>query len=158
MALWIFGTMLKDFGDQKISNFLSCLGVGASIVLQLIMPFSAEQFAKSTEAAEYAGYSTQLVKEYMGNTVPWVLPAQLWELWQRLLTFFLIPNCMMFIPIPVKAKYAITYYGAIDLFGGFTSIQGDNIAHFAHLGGALIGFLIGDLSGTRPTEKLSINS
>jgi membrane associated rhomboid family serine protease len=58
---------------------------------------------------------------------------------------FLFPNTelyIMFIPVPVKAKWAMLGLAAIDLFGGVTSITGDNIAHFAHLGGALTGFLI----------------
>ena len=46
------------------------------------------------------------------------------------------------IPVPVKAKWAMLGLAAIDLFGGVTSVSGDNIAHFAHLGGALTGFLI----------------
>jgi membrane associated rhomboid family serine protease len=58
---------------------------------------------------------------------------------------YLFPNTelfIMFIPVPVKAKWAVLGLAAIDLFGGVASIGGDNIAHFAHLGGALTGFLI----------------
>jgi membrane associated rhomboid family serine protease len=58
---------------------------------------------------------------------------------------FLFPNTdlyIMLIPIPVKAKWAILGLIAIDLFGGITPVKGDNIAHFAHLGGALTGFII----------------
>ena len=46
------------------------------------------------------------------------------------------------IPIPIKAKWVVIFYILIDLFGGFGNVSGDNIAHFAHLGGALTGFLI----------------
>jgi len=49
---------------------------------------------------------------------------------------------MMFIPVPIKAKIAVPIMVAIDLFGGFASISGDNVAHFAHLGGAITGFLL----------------
>jgi rhomboid-like protein len=48
----------------------------------------------------------------------------------------------MFIPIPIKAKWAILGFVALDLFGGVSNYSGDNIAHFAHLGGALTGFII----------------
>lgn len=57
----------------------------------------------------------------------------------------LFPNTelyLMFIPIPVKAKYAVILYGAIELFLGVAQFSGDNIAHFAHLGGALVGFIL----------------
>ena len=46
------------------------------------------------------------------------------------------------IPIPIKAKWLVIVYILIDLFGGFGNIAGDKVAHFAHLGGALTGFLI----------------
>ena len=58
---------------------------------------------------------------------------------------WLFPNTelyVMFIPIPVKAKYVIPVFVLIDLFGGVYRIKGDNIGHFAHLGGAVIGLLL----------------
>lgn len=47
----------------------------------------------------------------------------------------------MFIPFPIKAKYLTPIIIAVSIFLGFGQFSGDNIAHFAHLGGALIGFL-----------------
>ena len=47
----------------------------------------------------------------------------------------------MFIPFPVKAKYLTPIIIVVSLFLGIGQFSGDNIAHFAHLGGALIGFL-----------------
>ncbi|MGY6560775.1 MAG: rhomboid family intramembrane serine protease [Luteibaculaceae bacterium] len=57
----------------------------------------------------------------------------------------MFPNTEIFLlllPIPIKAKYFVIGYGAIELFSGFARIQGDNIAHFAHLGGMLFGFIL----------------
>ena len=59
----------------------------------------------------------------------------------------LFPNAelmLMFLPIPIKAKYFIPVLILLDLFSGITgiSILGQNIAHFAHIGGAVIGFLL----------------
>ena len=42
----------------------------------------------------------------------------------------------------IKAKWAVLGMAAIDLFGGVASMNGDNVAHFAHLGGAITGFII----------------
>lgn len=47
----------------------------------------------------------------------------------------------MFIPFPIRAKYLTPIIIVVSLFLGFRQFSGDNIAHFAHLGGALIGFL-----------------
>lgn len=59
----------------------------------------------------------------------------------------LFPNVelfLLFVPFPIKAKYFIPGLIAIDLFSGVTgySIFGGNIAHFAHIGGALFGFIM----------------
>lgn len=53
-----------------------------------------------------------------------------------------VPLYIMFIPVPVKAKYFVIGYGAIELFLGFADISGDNVAHFAHLGGMLFGYIL----------------
>lgn len=49
---------------------------------------------------------------------------------------------IMFIPVPVKAKWAVAGYAAIELFSGIGRFKGDNIAHFAHLGGMLFAFIL----------------
>ena len=49
---------------------------------------------------------------------------------------------MIFIPIPIKAKYLMIGYGAMELFSAIQDNPGDNVAHFAHLGGMLFGFII----------------
>jgi membrane associated rhomboid family serine protease len=49
---------------------------------------------------------------------------------------------MIFLPIPIKAKYFVPFYALLELFFGVASFQWDNVAHFAHLGGALFGFLL----------------
>jgi len=58
---------------------------------------------------------------------------------------YLFPNTTLFImpiPVPVKAKWAIMGIIAIDVFGGFYRLPNDNVAHFAHVGGALAGLLL----------------
>ena len=49
---------------------------------------------------------------------------------------------LIFLPVPIAAKYFIPVLILSDLFFGVFSIAGDNIAHFAHLGGAIVGFII----------------
>lgn len=57
----------------------------------------------------------------------------------------LFPNTelmMLFIPFPIKAKYFVIGYGAIELYQGIANNPSDNVAHFAHLGGMLFGFIL----------------
>jgi membrane associated rhomboid family serine protease len=58
---------------------------------------------------------------------------------------YLFPNTelyLMFIPVPIKAKYFVMGYAAIELYSGIANNPGDNVAHFAHLGGALVGIVM----------------
>jgi rhomboid family protein len=57
----------------------------------------------------------------------------------------LFPNTMLmliFPPIPIKAKYFVIGFGVIELYMGFANNPADNVAHFAHLGGMLFGFIL----------------
>ena len=54
-----------------------------------------------------------------------------------------------FIPIPVKIKYLVPVYVLFELYSGFKPAQGDSVAHFAHLGGAIVGFIVIKLWGLR---------
>ena len=57
---------------------------------------------------------------------------------------FLFPNLeimLLFFPIPIKAKYLVFGFGALALYGALHRAPGDNVAHFAHLGGMLFAFI-----------------
>lgn len=58
---------------------------------------------------------------------------------------YLFPNTelmLLFFPFPIKAKYFVTLYALYELYAGIHRAAGDNVAHFAHLGGLLIGFIV----------------
>ena len=58
---------------------------------------------------------------------------------------YLFPNTelmLLFPPIPIKAKYFVIGYAALELYLGISNNPSDNVAHFAHLGGALVGIII----------------
>lgn len=56
----------------------------------------------------------------------------------------MFPNNVIYIyfAIPIKAKYFVMLYGAIEIFSGISNSGNDNVAHFAHLGGMLFGFIL----------------
>ena len=119
-ALFMFGRVLENvWGPKKFLFFYLACGVGAS-------------------AAHL------LMQQLMGGFVPAVGASG--AVMGIMVAFgYLFPNTelmIMPIPIPVKAKWVVIGYVLLDLFGGFGKIAGDNIAHFAHLGGALTGFII----------------
>jgi membrane associated rhomboid family serine protease len=49
---------------------------------------------------------------------------------------------LLFIPYPIKARVFVTIYGVVELFLGVANFSGDNVAHFAHLGGMLFGIIM----------------
>ena len=58
---------------------------------------------------------------------------------------FMVPNAelsLMFIPIPIKAKYFVALYGLYELYAGLHKMPGDNVAHFAHIGGMIFAFIL----------------
>jgi membrane associated rhomboid family serine protease len=58
---------------------------------------------------------------------------------------YLFPNTPLFLfplPMPIKAKYLVIGYFLLDLFGGINPQYGDNVAHFAHVGGAIVGLIL----------------
>ncbi|GAB2549292.1 rhomboid family intramembrane serine protease [Rufibacter soli] len=57
----------------------------------------------------------------------------------------LFPNTelmLLFFPIPIKAKYFVLLYGAFELYSGLNRTPGDNVAHYAHLGGMLFAYIL----------------
>ena len=143
-CLYTFGSMLERvWGSKRFLIFYLICGIGASLIIMLSVPFTAEQFAKSAEALQYGGYSAQLVSEYKAQYMALGASGAIMGLEAAFV--YLFPNTqlyVMFIPIPVKAKYVIPFFMLLDLFGGFYHVEGDNIGHFAHLGGALVGFIL----------------
>ena len=124
IGLWSFGRVVeKVWGSSRFLIFYLVCGVGAAIIAQLVDQFVFKQSGGVTLGASGAVY---------GVLVAFAL---------------MFPNfkiMLIFFPVPIAAKYFVPVLLLIDLTAGFTgiSIFGQNIAHFAHLGGALIGFLM----------------
>lgn len=119
-ALFMFGRVLENvWGPKRFLFFYLACGIGAAVA-HLAM------------------------QQIMGGVVPAVGASG--AVMGIMVAFgYLFPNTEMMIipiPVPVKAKWVVIGYVLLDLFGGFGKIAGDQIAHFAHLGGALTGFII----------------
>jgi hypothetical protein len=86
-------------------------------------------------------YANQLVQSKMN--IPTVGASG--AVFGVLLAFgMLFPNTLIYLyfAIPIKAKYFVILYGLFELYSGFANNPGDNIAHFAHLGGMLFGYIL----------------
>ena len=138
--LWMFGRILENvWGARRFLFFYLACGLGAAALHLAIQYFRCEQLLQN-----FADNDISAIKAHLGAAAP-SLGASGAIMGIMAAFAYTFPNTelyIMFIPIPVKAKWAILGLAAVDLFGGVASISGDNIAHFAHLGGAITGFFI----------------
>ena len=142
-ALWLFGTILERvWGPQRFLSFYLITGLGAVALHVFVQAMIIHHFAGTYfPTPEIAEQSQNIRTIYFSNTV-----GASGAIFGVLVGFgMLFPNTELyiyFIPIPIKAKYLVIGYVALELFMGVANRQGDNVAHFAHLGGALFGFLL----------------
>jgi len=135
----ILFNMFALWGAKRFLFFYLACGVGAAALHLAIQYLRCEQLLQ-----DFANNDISSVKAHLGAAAP-ALGASGAIMGVMAAFAYTFPNTelyIMFIPVPVKAKWAILGLAAIDLFGGVASISGDNIAHFAHLGGAITGFII----------------
>jgi len=140
LGLWMFGSMIERiWGPKRFLIFYLICGVAAALMQMGSYAFDFWQIDHSY-LPDHINTQYQLALR-MGCTV-----GASGAIMGIFAAFgYLFPNTTLFImpiPFPVKAKWAILGMIAIDIFGGVSKIPGDNIAHFAHIGGALVGFLI----------------
>lgn len=164
-GLWMFGgTLAQMWGRNKFLFFYLSTGLGAA-ALQLGINYF--QISTVVEQLVEAGYSATALTETLQSgqyNTAWSNVISQTELSQLLTSFnismvgasgalygilvafaFLFPNTelmIIFLPIPIKAKYFVPILLASDLFFGFSSYSLGPIAHFAHLGGAVTGFIM----------------
>lgn len=139
-TLWMFGRILENvWGSKRFLFFYLASGIGAAAFHLLIQYYRCEQLLHAIQANDQAG-----VDKFAG-ALAGAIGASGAIMGVMAAFAYLFPNTelyIMFLPIPVKAKWVVLGFVALDLFGGFGSVSGDNVAHFAHLGGAITGFII----------------
>ena len=142
-ALWMFGSVIERvWGPKKFLFYYICCGIGAGFVQELVQ--YANFIINDMAAYQYvdAGGVRMPVNAYINL---WTTIGASGAVYAILLAFGMIfPNERLFIipfPFPIKAKWLVVGYIAIELFSAMSS-PGDGVAHMAHLGGMLFGFLL----------------
>lgn len=150
-GVFIFGQVLEHtWGPKRFIIFYILTGLGAALTQYIINHFSItealtiinDQIASPLLSAEDKSELIQLKYNYLNNNI--IIGAS-GSLFGLLGAFgMLFPNRLLYLYffIPVKAKWLVIAYGLIELFSGLSNNPGDNVAHFAHLGGLAVGFII----------------
>ncbi len=157
-ALWMFGSVLEQtWGPKKFLTYYMITGIGAGLIQVLVIyiqVYYAEAGLTPDQISQVRETGYEILKNGQNFSDP--LIGNLNALYNMttigasgsvfglLLAFgMLFPNSLIYLYffIPIKAKWFVILYGAIELFSGVYN-TGSNIAHFAHLGGMIFGFLL----------------
>ena len=158
-ALFMFGRVLESvWGPRRFLMFYLVTGIGAALLhtaVNFLEYYSVSSRMTPEDVAYVKEYGSQIIAE--GKNFTDQLPAKMNAILNTptvgasgavfgiLLGFgMLFPNTqlmLLFPPIPIKAKYFVIGYGALELYLGISQ-PGSNVAHFAHLGGMLFGYFM----------------
>lgn len=160
IALVSFGPIIEQtVGDKRFFIFYFICGIGALVCQMAVQAFEIYMI---TGHPFVAGVTAGNVDIRTGESpfLAYGMPAaqKLFDIYNGglvgasgavfgvLIAFgMLYPNLELMIipiPVPIKAKYLIPIYIVIELVLGVGQFAGDSVAHFAHLGGALVGFIV----------------
>lgn len=143
LVLWMFGATLEElWGGKRFLIFYLLCGLGAAVVLlgayTIELNVFMHQVNNNTISTEEYYYKAARVLQSTAvgasGAINGVMVAYA----------YLFPNSLVYLyfAIPVKVKYVVIGYFLLDLFGGINPQSGDNVAHFAHVGGAIVGLIL----------------
>ena len=138
-AVWMFAPMIEnEWGARRFSIYYLVCGLGAAAVQELVWMLMLSNMSTSVDMATLAHYAYYMNTIGASGAVFGILLAFGW-------LYPDVPMFIIFLPIPIRARTFVIIYALIELFAGLGSVAGfsmDNVAHFAHLGGMLFGWLL----------------
>lgn len=159
-AVWMFGRILEQvWGPRRFLFFYLVCGVGAGLVQEAVagvqyfmairgMAPEAVELVM-TEGGKALASGMNFVDgnlAYLNIVLNGLTVGASGAVYGILLGFGMtFPNEQMFVfplPFPIKAKYFVMGYALIELWSGMANHPADNVAHFAHLGGMIFGFIL----------------
>jgi membrane associated rhomboid family serine protease len=146
---WIqYASLMKDVNDYVAHPGVAQFATFAARHEMLIDSLKVDQFIQEWKAAgnssEYLSASLQIASDLPARLADIPIVGASGAVFGVLIAFgLLFPNTYLYVYFlfPIKAKYFVIIYAGLELYAGFTGAQ-DGIAHFAHIGGAIVGFLL----------------
>ena len=146
-AVWMFGRIIEQvMGSKRFLFYYLACGIGAGVIQELVQ-WVHYMNLEHTDVARYGSelvYGKYVIQHGLAVDINmWNTVGASGAVYGILLAFGMIfPNEKMFIfpiPVPIKAKLFVIGYAIIELF---LTGSNDGVAHYAHLGGMLVGFII----------------
>ena len=160
-ALWMFGCVVENvWGPKKFLFYYISCGIGAGLMQEAVQLFDFYFRVKSQDPS--IGFTDLYVigQQLSSQLNGWTTIGASGAVYAILLAFGMIfPNERIFIfplPIPIKAKWFVCGYVALELF--FALNSADDVAHMAHLGGMLFGFLMIRYWNRHPDSSYNLSS
>lgn len=158
-ALWMFGTSLENYwGGKRFLIYYMITGLGAGFIHLGVLEWEYFSLVNQVPQDIYQviqenGYEVLRAGRKYDDDIIQNLNAVLnvptvgasGAVFGLLLAFgMMFPNAqiLIYFLFPIRAKYFVIIYGLLELFSGISNRPGDNVAHFAHLGGMLFGFIL----------------
>ena len=135
-AVMMFAPALEErWGSQRFLIYYLITGLGAALVQQAVWAWQLQPVLSTLDPAMAAALANRVITIGASGAVFGILLAFGW-------LFPEVRMFIMFIPIPIRARTLVIIYALIELFAGLAPMSGDNVAHFAHLGGMIFGWLL----------------
>lgn len=144
-AVFMFGRVLESiWGSKRFLIYYLVSGIGAAIIQELSWLYDFREVIFNP-AIQNINLGAEIVtRQELFNMIRAIGASG--AVFGILVAFGMIfPNVelmLIFPPIPIKAKWFVIGYGALELFLGFGNFSGDSVAHFAHLGGLFTGLIM----------------
>ncbi len=147
-ALWMFGTSIENYwGGKRFLVYYLVTGLGAAIIHYIVLYYTtvipALHEIKALQQLDNIQDADAVAQQFY-NHIPPVVGAS-GAVFGILLAFgMMFPNQIIYLyfAIPIKAKYFVILYGLFELYAGIENSRSDNVAHFAHLGGMVFGYIL----------------
>ena len=151
LGVYIFGQVLEQvWGPKRYLIFYIVTGLGAALAQYIIMHFEIQEVLKAVNAEIESGMLTAAAKadlinqkfDYLNRHVILGASGSLFGLLGAFGMLFPNQKLYLYFFIPIKAKWLVIAYGAFELFSGWRNDPMDNVAHFAHIGGLIVGVIL----------------
>ena len=145
-GLWMFGCVIENvWGPKKFLFYYITCGIGAGLLQEIAQLGSFYMTITAQDPSVSFGEIFAIGQQLSHQLNAWTTIGASGAVYAVILAFGMsIPNERLFIipfPFPIKAKWFVLFYVAIEFFSALGS-SGDGVAHTAHLGGMLFGFLM----------------
>ena len=135
-AVLMFGPAIEErWGSKRFLIYYLVTGLGAALVQEVVWALRLQEVLSHMNPIMIAQWTNKFITIGASGAVFGILFAFGW----------LFPDVrmyIMFLPIPIRARVLVLIYALFELFAGVMPSGGDNVAHFAHLGGFIFGWLL----------------